>query len=91
MGLEKNEGQPIYESHGKNLGAVLCLALSIRLIFLFVGLLIDSLDVSVRYTDIDYEVYCGAARALLEKGDPYNQETFRYVLITMYSDYFLVG
>jgi phosphatidylinositol glycan class M len=63
---------------GSNLTGIIWLALGIRVLFLFIGLWVDSLDGSVRYTDIDYAVYDGAARSLLERGNPYEQETYRY-------------
>ena len=66
------------ETRESSLSTVLWLALCLRVLLLLVGLWLDGLGESIRYTDVDYGVYHGAAGALLKQGNPYEQETYRY-------------
>ena len=60
------------------LGRNLLAALVVRFLLLILGSLIDSSDMQLKYTDIDYFIYSQASRYMWDGKSPYLQETFRY-------------
>ena len=60
------------------LWSVVTLGLILRILALLLGLWIDSYPGSLRYTDIDYDVFSGAGAYLYQGSSPYDQGTFRY-------------
>ncbi|CAM9566042.1 unnamed protein product [Discosporangium mesarthrocarpum] len=59
------------------------LALVIRLLFIFVGAWQDR-NLSVKYTDIDYEVVTDAAKLVVNGDSPYGRATYRYSPLLAY-------
>jgi len=54
--------------------------LGFRAIFLIVGIWLDgdSLNLGLNFTDVDYEVFSDAGRAIYSGGTPYARPTYRY-------------
>jgi phosphatidylinositol glycan class M len=55
-------------------------ALIVRLLLLGYGYLQDNF-MTVKYTDVDYEVYTDAAREVANGNSPYDRTTYRYTPI----------
>ena len=49
----------------------------LRVLLLLLGLFQDAHS-RIRYTDVDYDVFSDAARALAAGGSPYERQTYRY-------------
>jgi len=55
----------------------LCVGYAIRICLIVYGIMQDSW-MSVPYTDVDYLIFSGAAKHVVQGGSPYDEPTYRY-------------
>ena len=65
------------EEDTRRLIYILVTAFIIRILFILIADFIDNYS-SLKYTDIDYYVYCDAAKFIANYKSPYNRITYRY-------------